>query len=71
MSQRRGLNPLVCIEISSLERMAVLVEKGMPVAKAMRQVAAELREYDAMFQGQNFPTDSFAEKLGVPQRKVA
>lgn len=65
------MNPLVCVAVSSLERAASLIEKGVPPAKAFRQVAMELREYESMFSGQNIPRESFAERLGVPTRRAS
>lgn len=65
------MNPLVCVAVSSFERAAALIEKGMPPAKALRQVAQELRDFENLFPGQNIPRESFADRLGQTVKRAA
>lgn len=57
------MSPALTPLVSALERAAALIEKGMPPAKAMRQVVAEIEEYEAAHIGGQIPSRPF--QLGI------
>ena len=65
------MSPALTPLVSVLERAATLIEKGTPPAKALRQVARELEEYERVKAGSPIPYHPFTESLGVPMRRNA
>jgi hypothetical protein len=66
----RQVSPALVPLVSAFERAATLIEKGVPPAKAMRQVVQELQDYEQSRAGTMIPPVSFAAELGVPQRPL-
>jgi len=62
--------PLV-VTCSALERAAALIESGQNPAKALRQVARELKDYAEAYPNQLVPEKSIAAELGRPQKRAA
>lgn len=65
------MSPALTPLVSALERAATLIEKGAPPAKALRQVAKELEEFETSHAGTQIPPRVFSELLGVPHRRAA
>ena len=61
------MSPIITITVTALERVAQLIEKGMPTAKAMKQVVHELEDYEAKASGRAIPTRAFTSELGLKQ----
>jgi hypothetical protein len=57
------VSPVISVVCSALERAAVLVERGVAPAKALRQASAELQEYGAQHAAERIPERVF--ELGV------
>ena len=57
--------------VSALDRAAALIESGMNPAKALRQVAVELLDYQDAHQGELMQPRSLAPQLGKPQKRAA
>ncbi len=65
------MSPALTPLISALERAAALIERGIPAAKALRQVAQEVQAHADAHPMKPIPSQAYTHELGIPYKRAS